>query len=102
MSPSGIIACPTPCPAQVSEFTCKFMKKKFPTIYQKDAKGFTDWQFPVMRGYQFMCCDCGLIHDVQFDVVKIKKFLSKEEFGYDVVKGKENRVRMRLRRVGKK
>ena len=35
--------------------------------------GWTDWQRPVMRGYRLGCCDCGLVHDIDFRVVRIVK-----------------------------
>jgi hypothetical protein len=32
--------------------------------------GWTDWQSPVMKGYLMQCCDCGLIHEMDFQVVR--------------------------------
>ncbi len=32
--------------------------------YGKPAEG--EWVQPVSRGYKFMCCDCGLVHRVNF------------------------------------
>jgi len=26
------------------------------------------WVFPVMDGYKMSCCDCGLVHELQFRV----------------------------------
>jgi hypothetical protein len=28
--------------------------------------GWSEWVYPVMRGYLFKCCDCGLVHEMQF------------------------------------
>jgi hypothetical protein len=28
--------------------------------------GWTRWQAPVMDGYLMQCCDCGLVHVVEF------------------------------------
>jgi hypothetical protein len=28
--------------------------------------------FPVMRGYRMRCCDCALVHAIDFDVVKVE------------------------------
>lgn len=28
-----------------------------------------EWIQPRMRGYRMMCCDCGLVHEIQFRVV---------------------------------
>jgi hypothetical protein len=29
-----------------------------------------DWVTPVLNGYRIACCDCGLVHVLQFKVVK--------------------------------
>ncbi len=29
-----------------------------------------EWVRPVMRGYRMMCCDCGLVHVLDFKVVR--------------------------------
>lgn len=31
-----------------------------------------DWVYPEMSGFKLKCCDCGLIHDVDFAVVDEK------------------------------
>ena len=28
--------------------------------------GWCEWQAPVMRGYLMKCCDCGLVHEMEF------------------------------------
>lgn len=33
------------------------------------ADGWTDWIQPRMRSYRMSCCDCGLVHELQFRVV---------------------------------
>jgi hypothetical protein len=38
--------------------------KKHP--HTKD--GWTEWYRPAMRNYRMSCCDCGLVHEVQFKV----------------------------------
>lgn len=30
--------------------------------------GFTEWIQPVRRGYKMCCCDCGLVHDMNFRI----------------------------------
>ena len=32
--------------------------------------GWSRWVFPVMDGYKMTCCDCGLVHDMQFRVTE--------------------------------
>lgn len=29
-----------------------------------------EWVFPKRRGYKMACCDCGLVHDVDFTIYK--------------------------------
>lgn len=41
------------------------------TKYQKhlvDADGWTDWFYPAMNGYKISCCDCGLVHQINFKI----------------------------------
>jgi len=45
------------------------MQTKFPQI--KDG----EWVQPVRRGYLMECCDCGLIHRINFRLVKSKNKL---------------------------
>lgn len=40
-------------------------------IERKD--GWCDWASPIMDGYKLGCCDCGLVHDMQFAVVRKTK-----------------------------
>ena len=32
--------------------------------------GWSEWQQPVMKGYLMRCCDCGLIHEIQFKTLE--------------------------------
>ena len=38
--------------------------------YQKVKDG--QWVQPVMQGYRMACCDCGLVHEMDFIIVKNK------------------------------
>ncbi len=31
-----------------------------------DANGWTDWVQPMPAGYRVCCCDCGLVHEMDF------------------------------------
>ena len=33
--------------------------------------GWSYWQKPKMKGYMMQCCDCDLIHEVEFRVYKV-------------------------------
>jgi len=39
-----------------------------PEIERED--GWTQWIPPIMRGYRLKCCDCGLVHEMDFAVVE--------------------------------
>ena len=30
--------------------------------------GWSGWIYPIMEGYKFCCCDCGLVHEMEFRV----------------------------------
>jgi len=36
------------------------------------SRGFTRWVHPKMRGYLMACCDCGLVHEMQFKAIAVK------------------------------
>lgn len=42
------------------------MTRKFPKMYGKNRGGWTDWIYPISKGYLMKCCDCGLVHEMQF------------------------------------
>lgn len=42
---------------------------KFKKI-EAQSDGWSDWELPEMNGYRMACCDCGLVHDIDFKVVK--------------------------------
>lgn len=61
--------------------------------------GWTRWQMPVMRGYLMACCDCGLVHEMEFEAVLVGR---KKTNGYIEVESldpSKYRVRMRARRA---
>lgn len=41
---------------------------KFKKIKAQDD-GWSEWELPVMEGYRIGCCDCGLVHDMDFKIV---------------------------------
>lgn len=36
--------------------------------YSVTIDGWTEWVQPKMELYKMMCCDCGLVHDMQFRI----------------------------------
>lgn len=37
--------------------------------------GWCDWVQPAMSGYRMSCCDCGLVHNMEFRALKKTKDL---------------------------
>lgn len=42
---------------------------RFTQVVQDDS-GWSEWIQPVRKGYKLACCDCGLVHNVDFRVLK--------------------------------
>lgn len=45
---------------------------KIKTEHEKD-NCWTRWISPIMDGYKIVCCDCGLVHDLEMKAVKVTK-----------------------------
>ena len=61
--------------------------------------GWTEWQFPVHKGYLMQCCDCNLVHEVNFKVVeKVSKVKKNGDWESEPVKNGKFRVGMRMKR----
>lgn len=74
------------------------MKKvKFKVNYAGKG-GWCDWQFPVMKKYLFKCCDCGLVHEMEFQVVEIIKEYKNGTFSLRKLNPKKYRVGLRAKR----
>lgn len=43
-----------------------------------NKNGWSDWILPIMRGYKLACCDCGLVHDMEFDAVVVQSKLKSK------------------------
>lgn len=61
--------------------------------------GWSRWIPPLMRRYKMACCDCGLVHDTEFDIVKVEKQNSDGSWEHsDPMDPEKYRVLMRVRR----
>lgn len=47
-------------------------------IHTGGRGGWTEWISPKHTKYLMMCCDCGLVHEMQFKVAKFKPRPSQE------------------------
>lgn len=62
--------------------------------------GWTSWITPVHKKYLMKCCDCGLVHEFQFNVGKQTTKEDKDGY-FAMIEPKEKglRVKMRARRA---
>lgn len=80
---------------------------KLEPVYE-NPNGWSDWIAPVMRNYKLGCCDCGLVHDLQFKVLEVtrngkKTFDGAEVNGHRVLfRARRNKQSTRVQRRGKK
>lgn len=59
--------------------------------------GWTEWQAPRMANYKLGCCDCGLVHDFEFQVIRVSSSRKGFTRGKNLNR-KKYRVLMRARR----
>jgi len=59
---------------------------------------FCDDQHPIMRGYKMACCDCGLVHDIHFDAIKVTRKYKDGSYYCEVLDPNKYRVMFRVRR----
>ena len=69
----------------------------FKKMHAKDG-GWCDWVFPIMSGYKIACCDCGLVHDMEFVVAKVSRTTKAGTFTAQDITDKLMRVKFRARR----
>lgn len=59
------------------------MNRRGVTAYEEPDEG--EWVQPVRRGYKLCCCDCGLVHDVDFRIyqgrVQLRVFRNNRSTG---------------------
>ena len=44
-----------------------------------DGEGWSEWVCPDPKGYLMKCCDCGLVHEAEFGVVRYKSEAERED-----------------------
>jgi hypothetical protein len=61
---------------------------KIKTMVQPDKHSFTKWTASALK-YKFVCCDCGLTHDIEF-MVRLK--------GGRILDRRKGQIKFRVRR----
>jgi hypothetical protein len=62
----------------------------------KNANDWSEWVCPDPRGYLMKCCDCGLVHEAEFGVVRYKSETEREDC--DIVDDPNLQAVFRMRR----
>lgn len=71
-------------------------KKKIKQV-KVNKDGWSRWEMPVMKGYLMQCCDCGLVHEMEFEAMReVGKPKKNGWQTFEKIEG--GRVRMRARR----
>jgi hypothetical protein len=52
---------------------------EFTTHAVKNAYDWSEWVCPDPKGYLMKCCDCGLVHEAEFKVVRYKSETERED-----------------------
>ena len=74
------------------------MSGRYPDHAPVGPDGWSDWITPVMSGYRAACCDCGLVHEFQFQVLRHVQDHPNGTWEGEVLSSRAYRVEMRLRR----
>lgn len=74
--------------------------KRFRQEHATNARGFSRWVQPVMEKYLLACCDCDLVHEMQFRIVGVRKqrvqFRARRADGYTRMLRKQTKKNPRL------
>lgn len=63
--------------------------------HHANEDGWSDWETPVMDGFRMACCDCGLVHDVDFLVLEVTK--KNDDGSWESVPLDKDKYRVSLR-----
>lgn len=67
-------------------------------IEKETDSGWSRWVPPLHKGYRMACCDCGLVHNMEFKVVHVTKTMKDGSWTYKDAKDKKLRVMFRAQR----
>ena len=57
------------------------------------------WVLPKMTGYKMKCCDCGLVHVIDFSIIRKTDFKRNGWYKYEELTGNSYGVRLKARRL---
>jgi hypothetical protein len=73
-------------------------QKSYRVHSESDAEGWSDAVTPIMDGYRMSCCDCGLVHEMEFRAVRKGRNLPDGSWRYKSLNKRGYRVAFRARR----
>lgn len=62
-------------------------------------RGFSRWVNPKMRGYLMACCDCGLVHEMEFKAFEVGKTYADGSYTMKPLPTTKVQVSLRARRA---
>jgi hypothetical protein len=65
---------------------------------REGKNGWSRWVLPNMKRYHLACCDCGLVHTMQFRIIKILKTHENGMRSVITVNDKDLQVEFRAKR----
>ena len=74
-------------------------RKRFVREFAVGPRGFSKWVNPKMRGYLMACCDCGLVHEMQFKAFRIVKRLRSGAKEVQLLPSTQHGILFRARRA---
>lgn len=73
--------------------------KRLRKEWETTTRGFSRWVNPILNGYMMGCCDCGLVHEMEFRAFKRGKVRKDGSYKLTVLRPSEYGVRLRARRA---
>lgn len=59
---------------------------------------WTDWITPIMTGYKMACCDCGLVHNIDFQATKVIEKFPDGTWDHEPLDIDDYRIQLRVSR----
>lgn len=75
------------------------MAKFIPYVERPGKGGWCRWVTPVMRRYKLVCCDCSLVHEMEFQAVKVGRRTTRGRWSGLNLNTRDYRVAFRVRRA---
>jgi hypothetical protein len=75
--------------------------RRFRVERSVNTRGYSRWVNPAMGGYMMACCDCGLVHEMQFRVIEKGKTRKDGSYRYRPLRKPDLAVSFRARRAAR-